>query len=204
MYALFCTFPGVLIVYPIERLILTAVFALAYFSLYWVQINVLGEFDLLPMVSILFLPAGVKFIAMLVGRHWGVFGIALGKVLVDIYSGSVGDLSEQIPHLLVWLVAPYACMLIFLKQMDLSQTLDGLTTFNLIVLALITSLVSSLATLFYFFGNYEPGYPLLKGVWSMTMGDFSGILVVLGLVVSVRRLMTWFAHRRQTNSTTLR
>ena len=203
MYALYCTFPGVLIVYPIERLILTAVFALAYFSLYWVQINVLGEFDLLPMVSILFLPAGVKFIAMLVGRHWGVFGIALGKVLVDIYSGSVGDLSEQIPHLLVWLVAPYACMLIFLKQKDLSQTLDGLTTFDLVVLALIVSLVSSLGTQLYFFGMHEPGYPLLKGVWSMTLGDISGILFSLGAVIFIRRLLTSFADR-QTNSTTLR
>jgi len=37
----------------------------------------------------------------------------------------------------------------------------------------------------------------------MTIGDFSGILVALGLVIVVRRLMTWFADR-QTKSTTLR
>jgi len=195
----------------IANFFLVGVFAASYFSLFWVQVNVLGEFDFLPMASILFLPAGVKFIAMLVGRHWGVVGIALGKVLVDIYSGSVSDLSEQIPHLLVWqiphllvwLVAPYACMLIFLKQKDLSQTLDGLTTFDLVVLALIVSLVSSLGTQFYFFGMHEPGYPLLKGVWSMTLGDISGILFSLGAVIFIRRLLTSFADR-QTNSTTLR
>lgn len=187
----------------IANLFLVGVFAASYFSLFWGQVNVLGEFDFLPMASILFLPAGVKFIAMLVGRHWGVVGIALGKVLVDIYSGSVSDLSEQIPHLLVWLVAPYACMLIFLKQKDLSQTLDGLTTFDLVVLALIVSLVSSLGTQFYFFGMHEPGYPLLKGVWSMTLGDISGILFSLGAVIFIRRLLTSFADR-QTNSTTLR
>ena len=187
----------------IPNFFLVGVFAASYFSLFWVQVNVLGEFDFLPMASILFLPAGVKFIAMLVGRHWGVVGIALGKVLVDIYSGSVSDLSEQIPHLLVWLVAPYACMLIFLKQKDLSQTLDGLTTFDLVVLALIVSLVSSLGTQLYFFGMHEPGYPLLKGVWSMTLGDISGILFSLGAVIFIRRLLTSFADR-QTNSTTLR
>jgi len=195
----------------IANFFLVGVFAASYFSLFWVQVNVLGEFDFLPMASILFLPAGVKFIAMLVGLHWGVVGIALGKVLVDIYSGSVSDLSEQIPHLLVWqiphllvwLVAPYACMLIFLKQKDLSQTLDGLTTFDLVVLALIVSLVSSLGTQFYFFGMHEPGYPLLKGVWSMTLGDISGILFSLGAVIFIRRLLTSFADR-QTNSTTLR
>ena len=195
----------------IANFFLVVVFAASYFSLFWGQVNVLGEFDFLPMASILFLPAGVKFIAMLVGRHWGVVGIALGKVLVDIYSGSVSDLSEQIPHLLVWqiphllvwLVAPYACMLIFLKQKDLSQTLDGLTTFDLVVLALIVSLVSSLGTQLYFFGMHEPGYPLLKGVWSMTLGDISGILFSLGAVIFIRRLLTSFADR-QTNSTTLR
>ena len=195
----------------IANFFLVGVFAASYFSLFWVQVNVLGEFDFLPMASILFLPAGVKFIAMLVGLHWGVVGIALGKVLVDIYSGSVSDLSEQIPHLLVWqiphllvwLVAPYACMLIFLKQKDLSQTLDGLTTFDLVVLALIVSLVSSLGTQLYFFGMHEPGYPLLKGVWSMTLGDISGILFSLGAVIFIRRLLTSFADR-QTNSTTLR
>ena len=194
----------------IANFFLVGVFAASYFSLFWVQVNVLGEFDFLPMASILFLPAGVKFIAMLVGRHWGVVGIALGKVLVDIYSGSVSDLSEQIPHLLVWqiphllvwLVAPYACMLIFLKQKDLSQTLDGLTTFDLVVLALIVSLVSSLGTQLYFFGMHEPGYPLLKGVWSMTLGDISGILFSLGAVIFIRRLLTSFADR-QTNSTTV-
>ena len=195
----------------IANFFLVGVFAASYFSLFWVQVNVLGEFDFLPMASILFLPAGVKFIAMLVGLHWGVVGIALGKVLVDIYSGSVSDLSEQIPHLLVWqiphllvwLVAPYACMLIFLKQKDLSQTLDGLTTFDLVVLALIVSLVSSLGTQLYFFGMHEPGYPLLRGVWSMTLGDISGILFSLGAVIFIRRLLTSFADR-QTNSTTLR
>jgi len=187
----------------IANFFLVGVFAASYFSLFWGQVNVLGEFDFLPMASILFLPAGVKFIAMLVGRHWGVVGIALGKVLVDIYSGSVSDLSEQIPHLLVWqiphllvwLVAPYACMLIFLKQKDLSQTLDGLTTFDLVVLALIVSLVSSLGTQLYFFGMHEPGYPLLKGVWSMTLGDISGILFSLGAVIFIRRLLTSFADR---------
>ena len=195
----------------IANFFMVGVFAASYFSLFWGQVNVLGEFDFLPMASILFLPAGVKFIAMLVGRHWGVVGIALGKVLVDINSGSVSDLSEQIPHLLVWqiphllvwLVAPYACMLIFLKQKDLSQTLDGLTTFDLVVLALIVSLVSSLGTQLYFFGMHEPGYPLLKGVWSMTLGDISGILFSLGAVIFIRRLLTSFADR-QTNSTTLR
>ena len=201
-YVPFCTFPGVLIVYPIERLMLTAVFAVAYFSLFWVQVNVLGEFDFLPMASILFLPAGIKFLAMLVGRHWGVVGIALGKFLVDTYFSYPGNAMDA-THIVLWLVLPYVCLLAYLVKKDTKQTLDDITTYDLVVLALIVSLTSSLGTQFYFFGMHEPGYPMLKAVWSMTIGDFSGILVALGLVIVVRRLMTWFADR-QTNSTTRR
>ena len=155
----------------------------------------MGEFDFLPMASILFLPAGIKFLAILVGRHWGVVGIALGKVLVDRYFAFSSN-TIDVMHLVLWLVLPYVCMSAYLVKKDAKQTLDGVTTYDLVVLALIASLVSSFGTQTYFFGMNESEYPLLKGVWSMTIGDFSGILFVLGLVVCVRRLMTWFAHRR--------
>ena len=187
----------------IANFFLVGAFAASYFSLFWVQVNVLGEFDFLPMASILFLPAGVKFLAMLVGRHWGVVGIALGKVLVDMYLSYADASPADVVHLILWLVFPYTCMLAYLIKKDFKQTLDGVTTFDLVVLALIVSLVSSLGTQLYFFGMHEPGYPLLKGVWSMTLGDVSGILFSLGAVIFIRRLLTWFADR-QTKSTTLR
>lgn len=138
---------------------------------------------------------------MLVGRHWGVVGIALGKFLVDAYFGYPNAMDAI--HIVLWLVLPYVCLLAYLVKKDTKQTLHDITTYDLVVLALIVSLTSSLGTQFYFFGMHEPGYPMLKAVWSMTIGDFSGILVALGLVIVVRRLMTWFADR-QTNSTTLR
>jgi hypothetical protein len=187
----------------LSGLLLAISFAVAYFSLFWVQVNVLGEFDFLPMVSILFLPAGIKFLAMLVGRHWGLIGIAGGKLLVDRYFGSVSSFTTEFPHLLVWLVIPYICLLTYLKQTNLSQKLDRLTAYHLVVVALLTSFVSSLGTQYYFFGLPEPSYPLLKAIWSMTIGDFSGILVTLGVVIFVRRFVKRSTDS-QTKSTTLR
>jgi hypothetical protein len=187
----------------LSGLLLAISFAVAYFSLFWVQVNVLGEFDFLPMVSILFLPAGIKFLAMLVGRHWGLIGIAGGKLLVDRYFGSVSSFTTEFSHLLVWLVIPYICLLTYLKQTNLSQKLDRLTAYHLVVVALLTSFVSSLGTQYYFFGLHEPSYPLLKAIWSMTIGDFSGILVTLGVVIFVRRFVTRSTDS-QTKSTTLR
>ena len=67
----------------VEYLITTVFFTCTYCLFYMVQVKVLGDFDFLPMVSILFIPAGVKFLAMLVGRGAGVFGVLVGVELVN-------------------------------------------------------------------------------------------------------------------------
>jgi len=61
-----------------ETLLSVSFFAVLYFLLYQVQVKVLSDFDFLPMASIFFIPAGIKFLAMVVGQGPGVVGIALG------------------------------------------------------------------------------------------------------------------------------
>ena len=65
-----------------ETLLSVSFFAALYFLLYQVQVKVLSDF--LPMASILFIPAGIKFLAMVVGQAPGVVGIALGFALVEL------------------------------------------------------------------------------------------------------------------------
>ncbi len=67
-----------------ETLLSVSFFAALYFLLYQVQVKVLSDFDFLPMASILFIPAGIKFLAMVVGQAPGVVGIALGFALVEL------------------------------------------------------------------------------------------------------------------------
>ena len=164
-----------------------AFFSVAYFCFSWLQVNGLQEFDLSPMASILFLPAGVKFLAMLVGGLWGVLGIAVGKICVEQYLGNDISLTEEITHLLVWLIFPYACLRLYLKKKNLKYSLDGITTYDLVVLSVLVSFISSIATQLYFFGLSNPESPLLKGIWSMTMGDLSGILLMFGLIIVAKR-----------------
>ena len=167
-----------------------AFFSVAYFCVFWLQVNGLQEFDLSPMASILFLPAGVKFLAMLVGGLWGVLGIAVGKIWVEQYLGNDISLTGEITHLLVWLIFPYACLRLYLKKKNLKYSLDGITTYDLVVLSVLVSFISSIATQLYFFGLSNPESPLLKGIWSMTMGDLSGILLMFGLIIVAKRCIS--------------
>ena len=180
-----------------ESFITAAFFALLYFLLYQVQVHVLTDFDFLPMASILFLPAGVKFIAMVVGQAAGVMGIAICMQLVERHQGMPFDVLTAIPHLFVWLFLPYALLRAYLVKNYLTHDLSALTTYQLVVLASIASIVSSLGTQLYFFGIQDPQYPLLRGMWSMTVGDMSGIAVSLGFIVVVRRV---FVKRERISS----
>ena len=180
-----------------ESFITAAFFAVLYFLLYQVQVHVLTDFDFLPMASILFLPAGVKFIAMVVGQAAGVMGIAIGMQLVERHQGMPFDVLTAIPHLLVWLLLPYALLRAYLVKNHLTHDLSALTTYQLVVLASIASIVSSLGSQLYFLGLDNPQYPLLRGIWSMTVGDMSGIAVSLGFIVVVRRV---FVKRERISS----
>jgi hypothetical protein len=179
-----------------ETLLSVSFFAVLYFLLYQVQVKVLSDFDFLPMASILFIPAGIKFLAMVVGQGPGVVGIALGFALVEINAGKTLDLTAFLTHVLLWLVLPYALLRGYLAKSDLKNDLTSLTTYQLFVMAVIVSLTSSLAIQLYFFGLFDPQYPVLKGIWSMTVGDLSGIFLSLAFVVAMRRV---FARRTRTN-----
>ena len=179
-----------------ETLLSVSFFAALYFLLYQVQVKVLSDFDFLPMASILFIPAGIKFLAMVVGQAPGVVGIALGFALVEINAGKTLDLTAFLTHVLLWLVLPYALLRGYLAKSDLKNDLTALTTYQLFVMAVIVSLTSSLVTQLYFLGLHDPQYPVLKGIWSMTVGDLSGIFLSLAFVVAMRRV---FARRTRTN-----
>ena len=136
-----------------ETLLSVSFFAALYFLLYQVQVKVLSDF--LPMASILFIPAGIKFLAMVVGQAPGVVGIALGFALVEINAGKTLDLTAFLTHVLLWLVLPYVLLRGYLAKAGLRNDLTTLTTYQLFVMAAIVSLTSSLVTQLYFFGLLE-------------------------------------------------
>jgi hypothetical protein len=183
----------------VEYLINAVFFTFAYFLFYMVQIKVLGDFDFLPMASILFIPAGVKFLAMLIGRGAGVFGVLVGVELVNLYLGKPPNLLEIGMHAVVWILLPYACMVAYLRKRDHGQNLVGLTTFDVIALAILVSTMSSLASQLYWSGLDVAGVPLVRAIWGMLVGDVAGIFLALGVVLVTRKV---FAHAHGNNKPT--
>jgi|TARA_B110000503_G_scaffold12565_1_gene17118 hypothetical protein len=174
----------------VEYLITTVFFTCTYFLFYMVQVKVLGDFDFLPMVSILFIPAGVKFLAMLVGRGAGVFGVLVGVELVNLYTGKSLDMLQIGLHAVGWILLPYACMVAYLRQREHGQNLIGLTTFDVIALVIVVSLVSSIGSQLYWNGFDAAGVPLIRAIWGMFVGDIAGIFLALGVVLVTRKVFS--------------
>ncbi len=172
---------------PISALTVVLFFALSYFLLFQFQIQVMGGFDFLPMVSLLFIPAGIKFLGMLIGRAWGVLGIFLGRTALDLHLGNDIQSMWWVLNNLLWLVFPYVFLSLYLSRKRLSDDLTRLSAYHLTVLAVGTSLISSAGAQLLFFLEKKPVYSLLQSAWSMSIGDISGILVTLLFVAAARR-----------------
>ena len=104
-----------------ETLLSVSFFAALYFLLYQVQVKVLSDYDFLPMARILFIPAGIKFLAMVVGQAPGVVGIALGFAWVEINAVKTLDITAFLTHVLLWLVLPYVLLRGYLAKAGLKR-----------------------------------------------------------------------------------
>jgi hypothetical protein len=168
----------------------SATVAVTYFCFFVLQVELLPEFDFLPTASIFFIPAGVKFLSVLILRWWGVGGVLVGRILVQLYLGEEISLFHDSMELLLWLVVPYLCLMGYMQVKEIQPSLENLTTYHVVVLSLIFSFTSSLGTqLLDFVSGYQMQVGLPKAIWAMTVGDFTGILLILFLVASINKML---------------
>ena len=163
-------------------------FAAAYFLVFAFQIKAMAGFDFLPSASILFLPAGVKLLAMLSGRWHGLMGLYLGKLAVDFFLLDAPFTFEVlVVHPVFWILPAYVVLQWIMRRLDIHEDLSNLKTLHLIAIAMATSMASAVAMqshMVYVDGVHTAW---LKGIWSMAMGDVSGIALTLILIVAWRR-----------------
>jgi hypothetical protein len=141
-------------------------------------------------VDLLFLPAGVKLVLIMVAGWRGALGCGLSLLSLStrfwpglepvwllLYSMlSVG---------MTWLVVS-----IMLKRMALGPTLEGLSFWELVQIDMLNTLLHGIAVNGYF---WALGLRSSESFWSaalaMTLGDFLGAGVIMLLVLLVARLI---------------
>ena len=176
----------------------------ALFVLLW-QINTLVSplFDVVPdRVSLVFLPAFARVVAVVVAGGAGVFGIFLGSLFVGLVV--VGDTTTMaLSNALSSALAPVLAYW-FLRRLGTVAFIrgDGLTWSSFLVLSVLCSLFNALIHGAVWSGQETMSQSLLNLV-SMTIGDLVGVVLGLSLVnllilicpACMQRLLTWLSRQ---------
>ena len=176
----------------------------ALFVLLW-QINTLVSplFDVVPdRVSLVFLPAFARVVAVVVAGGAGVFGIFLGSLFVGLVV--VGDTTTMtLSNALSSALAPVLAYW-FLRRLGTVAFIrgDGLTWSSFLVLSVLCSLFNALIHGAVWNGQEAMSQSLLNLV-SMTIGDLVGVVLGLSLVkllilicpACMQRLLTWLSRQ---------
>ena len=176
----------------------------ALFVLLW-QINTLVSplFDVVPdRVSLVFLPAFARVLAVVVAGGAGVFGIFLGSLFVGL--AVVGDpVTMALSNALSSALAPVLAywLLRRLGTFDFVRG-DGLTWSSFMALTVLCGLMNALVHGAVWSGQQAMSQSLVNLV-SMTIGDLVGVVLGLSIVKllilicpsCMQRLLAWLSQR---------
>lgn len=172
----------------VEQMILAGVFAGLYQVAWWIQVHFLGVFDIFPGVSLLFLPAGIKLLAIIIGGFPGVIGVYAVAVLADMQVWAQHDLMFHLASQMVWIGAPYLTYLAIRRYFQIDDHLVTVTGGQIGLVAVVVTVASSLASrAFYYVTGDVPLDIFNVSTWGMSLGDVAGIMLVLFGVSLVKR-----------------
>ncbi len=173
---------------PSNRLSTALIETLAVF-LIWVffyrfNLFVFAYFEYNPRVYWLFLPAGIRMLAVFIFGWRGVAGLFAGSIYTneaetDAYVVGLAAISALSPML-----ALYACRWVF----NISSTLKGLRARQLLYFTLTGALANSLFSQLYFY--FMSTVESLHGLTPMFVGDVFGTLLVFYVIAKLLQLMS--------------
>lgn len=162
--------------------------ALAYLVAWWINRLIAPLEPLYFGVHVVFLPAGIKLLAILVGHHWGALGVAaMEYALRWVSTDSPPDLVSVL-ELLVWVGATYVMVEGILRSGRVPFDLRGIRARHLVGLAAATAVTNAVASNAF---ALVTGRLAREEFWHLALvwlvGDIVGALLVLGLLqIAVR------------------
>lgn len=166
---------------------------LVCFVAYWAsfELNAMLSpwFEYLPGVSLLFLPAGVKLVALLVAGVWGVLGVGLAGLWM---AAGVWQDAQWLPllgNIVVWLGVPYFVIVLLMRLLGVARDLSNLRYLTLLFMAVVAILAQSLAgNLYAMLAHGRSASEVLPATFAMAVGDLVGAGIVLSVMMGLLTL----------------
>ena len=134
-------------------------------------------------IDLVYLPAGVRLLIVLLFGIWGALGIALANPVLYLTHFESGSTLEIIVNSLICGFAPFFTVKVFCRAASIQASLMELRPIHLPLLALAVSIVTPLLLNLYFVvTGLKQWVDLTVNMTAMIAGDFLGCLLVIALV----------------------
>jgi hypothetical protein len=158
--------------------------ALVAFLLFVLSYDLNSQFDQYLLftqgISLLFIPAGIKLLAILVGRVPAIIGLYLASVYLSIGLWSSLDIFSYYYFATISLLSYSAAVFLVLKGFGISTTLINLKYSHIVFMSLLACLINgTLHNLAYLMQGVAEFTALFANSAAMSLGDFLGCFVVV-------------------------
>ncbi len=180
-------------------LAVAGLFSMAFF----LQVRLLASYDYLPGISLLFLPHGIRVLAVLIGRGLAVPGLFLSSLAVAWSLDGVLTASEW-GFAVISAVMPYAALRLVEVMGGASLSLQ-LNIPRLLVFVVVSALLNALGHVLLFALEGSLDRALGGHAWlSMGLGDIGGGALCIGLVwVALKTIRHWVIEAKTPESQAL-
>lgn len=153
-----------------------------FFAAFAAQLLIDPWFHYGPGVALVYLPAGVKLLAFVVGGVWGALGLfAAGVLTAPLVLQELNAPSfYEISRTALWVAAPYFSYLLIKRMRGLNDTLNGLTHLDIVIIGVACTATSVMSSLVYdAIWFHRPPETVGTAMLAMALGDILGIIAVL-------------------------
>lgn len=172
-----------------EGVALSSVCALAYYAVFLLQTKLSSLVNFAQGVDLFFAPAGIKLVAFMVAGIWGFWGIAVVGLITAQDVWQTDTMLVHLGNTAIWAGVPYVTYLGLAQLLRLDASLMKLKYWHVLIIALATSLASSLGSNLYQWLVQNRSFDMITSASiAMAVGDFMGIGVfVFALAFIVRK-----------------
>ncbi|WP_421693785.1 hypothetical protein [Aestuariivirga sp.] len=159
---------------------LVAVSGVSWVAFWFLNAWLFAATHFAPGISLIYVPAGIRLIILLLFGVWGAIGIALTDPILFWTEFDQQPVLEVAVNAVISGFVPLAGIRILQRASGMDTDLKRLKPLHLPALALTVSILAPLAlTAQFFVCGLRPASDLLSGFFAMTLGDFLGCLLAL-------------------------
>ena len=174
-----------------QGLVLALGIGLLYMATTWFNRHVIQAQDIFTGVSIFFLPAGVKLMALLVARHWGALGLLGSNFFMSLLEWQAVPWPTLLLMAVAWVGIAWAVVEVMLRLMRLPADLSGMRFTHFMAIDAGTAIIHALMyNALLLLTGLRAHADYLSAVTGMALGDFLGsgafALLLIALMGSFR------------------